>query len=55
MLALSREPMGEWFTFDAMTVPDPMGTGLCRANPSDELGALGAVAQTLVIEARDHR
>ena len=49
---ITRPPRGEWVCLDAVTYPEPDGTGLARSDLYDEAGLFGLAAQTLVIRPR---
>ena len=51
-LYLHREPQGEWLSFDARTLAEPLGVGLAHTRIGDEAGPAGLSAQCLIIEAR---
>jgi hypothetical protein len=53
-VSLAREPIGEWIVLDAETWVGPDGAGLASGRPGDRLGYFGRVAQTLVIQQRQH-
>jgi len=49
---LERMPEGEWVCVDAVTLPQPSGTGTAESVLSDERGRIGRAAQTLLIAER---
>ncbi|HWM54087.1 MAG TPA: thioesterase family protein [Solirubrobacterales bacterium] len=49
---LERMPEGEWVCVDAVTLPQPNGTGTAESVLSDERGRIGRAAQTLLISER---
>ncbi|MGV9678169.1 thioesterase family protein [Nocardia sp. NPDC003482] len=51
-VTLHREPIGEWICLDAVTYPEPNGTGLAESRLFDEKGAVGRSTQTLLIGHR---
>ena len=46
---LHRDPAGEWLLLDAVTAIGPDGTGVATSVLSDPSGAVGQVAQTLLV------
>jgi hypothetical protein len=51
-VALHRLPTGEWICLDAITIPQPNGTGLADTALHDERGPIGRALQTLLIGER---
>ena len=51
-VALHRPPAGEWVALDAVTLPQPDGTGLADATLHDEAGAIGRGLQTVLFSRR---
>jgi Thioesterase-like superfamily len=49
---LHRMPVGEWVCLDAVTTPQPDGTGLADSGLYDERGPIGRALQTLLIRER---
>jgi hypothetical protein len=49
---LQRDPAGEWLLLDAVTAIGPGGTGVATATLSDQSGAVGHVAQALLVAPR---
>jgi hypothetical protein len=47
-----RMPEGEWICVDAVSRPQPSGTGTAESVLSDERGRIGRAAQSLLIERR---
>lgn len=52
MIAVHREPQGEYVLLDTRTAIDPRGTGLAESRLHDEAGSLGISAQTLFVDER---
>ena len=50
---LERMPEGEWVCVDAVTLPQPHGTGTAESVLSDERGRIGRALQTLLVAQRD--
>jgi hypothetical protein len=50
---LERMPEGEWVCVDAVTLPQPHGTGTAESVLSDERGRIGRALQTLLVAERD--
>jgi hypothetical protein len=46
-------PEGEWVCVDAVTLPQPHGTGTAESVLSDERGRIGRALQTLLVAERD--
>jgi hypothetical protein len=53
-VSLAREPIGDWIVLDAETWIGPHGAALACGRLGDRSGYFGRVAQTLVIERRQH-
>ena len=51
-VVLHRPPAGEWIALDAVTLPQPDGTGLADATLHDEAGPIGRGLQTLLVSPR---
>jgi hypothetical protein len=49
---LQRDPQGEWLLVDAVTAVGPDGTGVATSTLSDTSGAVGQVAQALLVAPR---
>jgi Thioesterase-like superfamily len=49
---LQRDPEGEWLLLDAVTAIGPNGTGVATSILSDQSGAVGHVAQALLVAPR---
>ncbi|HEY6478425.1 MAG TPA: thioesterase family protein [Streptosporangiaceae bacterium] len=49
---LQRDPQGEWLLVDAVTAVGPDGTGVATSTLSDTTGAVGQVAQALLVAPR---
>jgi hypothetical protein len=49
---LHRMPAGEWVCIDALTIPEPTGTGIADAVVRDERGPIGRAVQTLLVRER---
>jgi Thioesterase-like superfamily len=50
---LERMPEGEWVCVDAVTLPQPHGTGTAESVLSDGRGRIGRALQTLLVAQRD--
>jgi hypothetical protein len=48
VVALHREPVGEWVRIDAETRLGPEGIGLCTTTLSDQRGLIGTATQSLM-------
>ncbi len=51
-VALRRLPQGEWVGLDAVTYPEPAGTGLSDTELHDESGLIGRATQSLLVAPR---
>jgi len=49
---LERMPAGEWVCVDAVTLPQPNGTGTAESVLSDQSGRIGRALQTLLVSER---
>ena len=51
---LHRMPVSDWVCLDAVTIPEPTGTGTADTALHDERGPIGRALQTLVVREREN-